>query len=345
MDRFLTKDELREALDRIAPTVEFFAPAAEGGRVLFRRIKSFREIASGYVNSTLSPKEIFFPPSEPILRFERVAQTVQIHPVKLPTEEKIIWGIHPCDARGFLFLDKVFGGEFKDEFYLARRRSTLLVAELCNQPDRACFCISMGGSPALVEGVDAFFFSEGDSLWLRLLTARGEALLGGLGKETTDFEGKLSEFRKTAESRLEKRCRTTHYLASGFGDDYWQVVSLSCIGCGVCAAVCPTCHCFDICEEKDRRLRVWDTCCSKHFTRMASGENPRFLQTERFRQRVFHKFDYFRRLHGVDLCVGCGRCIRMCPVKLDIAEVVSKAPIKEEKPETCKISTSQVCGR
>ncbi|MCM8801667.1 MAG: 4Fe-4S dicluster domain-containing protein, partial [Candidatus Omnitrophica bacterium] len=40
-----------------------------------------------------------------------------------------------------------------------------------------------------------------------------------------------------------------------------------------------------------------------------------------------HKFDYFKKNFGENLCVGCGRCIRYCPVKMDIAEIVNKIPV------------------
>jgi Fe-S oxidoreductase len=41
---------------------------------------------------------------------------------------------------------------------------------------------------------------------------------------------------------------------------------------------------------------------------------------------VGHKFSYYPELHeGVMACCGCGRCIKSCPVAVDIREIVLRA--------------------
>ncbi len=61
-----------------------------------------------------------------------------------------------------------------------------------------------------------------------------------------------------------------------------------------------------------------------HFTLEGSGHNPRPTKFKRFRNRVGHKFVYYpEKYNGVIACCGCGRCIRYCPVSVDISEVVS----------------------
>ncbi|MEW6252083.1 MAG: 4Fe-4S dicluster domain-containing protein, partial [Planctomycetota bacterium] len=107
-------------------------------------------------------------------------------------------------------------------------------------------------------------------------------------------------------------------------NDLWREQSLRCLGCGACAFVCPTCSCFDIQDEKTReggvRLRCWDSCGYSLFTLHASGHNPRTKQSERWRQRIMHKFSYQPERLGVLGCVGCGRCARNCPVDMNLAE-------------------------
>ena len=101
-----------------------------------------------------------------------------------------------------------------------------------------------------------------------------------------------------------------------------------CLGCGVCTFLCPTCHCFDILDEGDseqgERIRIWDSCMFPLFTLHASGTNPRPGGKERMRQRIMHKFSYFLDNHDQPGCTGCGRCIRSCPVNLDIREVLEE---------------------
>ncbi|MBU3911258.1 MAG: 4Fe-4S dicluster domain-containing protein, partial [Candidatus Omnitrophica bacterium] len=127
---------------------------------------------------------------------------------------------------------------------------------------------------------------------------------------------------------VKKKIKTPENLDKVFESGYWDEVSKPCISCGVCTFLCPTCHCFDLVDEERKKLRCYDGCSFPDFTLEASGVNPRPTKKERYRQRVYHKFDYFKKNFGENLCVGCGRCIRYCPVKIDIADIVDKAPIK-----------------
>jgi NAD-dependent dihydropyrimidine dehydrogenase PreA subunit len=39
---------------------------------------------------------------------------------------------------------------------------------------------------------------------------------------------------------------------------------------------------------------------------------------------LFHKFQYFVEVYDQFQCVGCGRCISLCPVGIDIINVLDK---------------------
>ena len=106
----------------------------------------------------------------------------------------------------------------------------------------------------------------------------------------------------------------------------WDDIAFSCINCGTCTYVCPTCWCFDIQDETKgkscSRFRNWDTCMDPLFTMHGTGHNPRGEKTQRVRQRFMHKLKYFLDKYekGI-MCVGCGRCVKHCPVNIDIREV------------------------
>jgi ferredoxin len=73
-------------------------------------------------------------------------------------------------------------------------------------------------------------------------------------------------------------------------------------------------------KKRGRRVRVWDSCMYKEYTLHASGHNPRPTRVERLKNRIYHKFKFNVDTFGTFGCVGCGRCITLCPVNEDIIE-------------------------
>jgi sulfhydrogenase subunit beta (sulfur reductase) len=59
------------------------------------------------------------------------------------------------------------------------------------------------------------------------------------------------------------------------------------------------------------------------FTLHASGHNPRPSKKARMRQRIMHKYSYAVETAGAVFCCGCGRCVRYCPVNLDIRRMLA----------------------
>ena len=113
-----------------------------------------------------------------------------------------------------------------------------------------------------------------------------------------------------------------------FNSPEWEKLSETCLGCGTCTFVCPTCQCYDIRDFNTgkgvKRFRCWDSCMYSDFTKMAA-ENPRKSQLERSRQRFMHKLVYYpTKNEGIYGCVGCGRCLNKCPISMNIVKVIKK---------------------
>ena len=113
-----------------------------------------------------------------------------------------------------------------------------------------------------------------------------------------------------------------------FNSPEWDELSQTCLGCGTCTFVCPTCQCYDIKDFNTGhgvvRYRCWDSCMYSEFTKMAHGNN-RLTQKERFRQRFMHKLVYYpENNEGLFSCVGGGRCLTRCPISMNIVKVMKK---------------------
>ena len=175
-----------------------------------------------------------------------------------------------------------------------------------------------------------------DALYLSPLTEKGEAFVESIKDLLVSADDAVVE----ADKALIKAKIAKLPLASlkpadlrdkqleTFESEAWAELSQSCLGCGSCTFVCPTCQCYDIRDfdtgHEVKRFRCWDSCMYSDFTLMAA-ENPRHTQLERFRQRFMHKLVYFPMNNdGVYGCVGCGRCLKKCPVSLNIVKVMKR---------------------
>ena len=92
-----------------------------------------------------------------------------------------------------------------------------------------------------------------------------------------------------------------------------------------------TCSCFttsDIWYDDNanvgERRRVWDGCHLDGFTDMAGGHSFRKKHGERMRFKTFHKVYDFRKIHGKNMCVGCGRCDDVCPEYISFSACINK---------------------
>lgn len=247
---------------------------------------------------------------------------------------QVIFGLRPCDARGFAQMDNVFGGyggfNF-DPFYNAKREATTLVAVTCKTPRSTCFCTSVGGSPAGTDGVDALATQVDGGLTLEALTPKGEALLGftGLTDASSEQGGAAGTVKETAVSHVDSAfdlAGVADNLRANIEDAAWHDLAMRCISCGTCTYVCPNCYCFNISDEmvetSGERIRTWDNCFNPSYTLETSGHNPREVKSNRFRNRFSHKFWYYPDKYDSLLCSGCGRCVTHCPTRIDIREVV-----------------------
>jgi len=341
----LSKKALTSTLYDLMDLYRVIAPCQRDGELRFDRVSSPREIVLDYGNTAKSPKGVFFPQNEAMIKFGRqVDQFNQIKQVPLDRTPTVLLGVRPCDARSFLLLDAVFAqGRYLDPYYQARRQNTLIVTMACASPRQTCFCHAFGSGPYDREGSDIFLRDAGDAYLVEGVSQKGRDLIyqGYLGRASQAYLDKAVEIEAQANARLadiEPVAGIEKLLPGLFDSPIWQEISEKCIACGTCTYACPTCHCFNI-EDRvlansGERVRAWDSCMYQFFTQHASGHNPRPDQAARWRQRTMHKFEYLPRNVGLFGCVGCGRCVQSCPVRLDIRGVLRRVRAAAEAAAT-----------
>ena len=285
------------------------------------------------LNTVRSAKDFFFPQTEDLVSFKMEGKSIEIIDPRTETEDFVVFGVRACDVRSFSILDRVFLVDPVDSYYANRREHGTIVSMACSRPAETCFCHSFGIDAAEPEG-DAVCWKTEDALYIRANTEKGEKLLEKLRPmmEEADEAPVKAQQEKTREilGKLPLSSFTTEkfggdVLLKVFNSEQWKSLSESCLGCGTCTFVCPTCQCYDIRDFKTgsgvKRFRCWDSCMYSDFTLMASG-NPRTSQLERFRQRFMHKLVYFPANNdGIYGCVGCGRCLSKCPISMNIVKV------------------------
>lgn len=336
----LNRDRLTGLLERLLGAYRVIAPVRRAGELRFDVVAAPAEVVLDYRNTAKSPKDAFFPQTETLLRYRNTLDRYDdIAEAALDQTPTVLLGVRPCDARSLNLLDRVFcQGCYADPYYRARREQTLVIALACERPRPTCFCHALGSGPYDRDGADIFMRvarvigGQAEAWLVEAVTERGAALLAEAelpAAEPADLAA-ADDLQAQAEARLspiDKVAGIEGALGVLFDSPVWQDIAAKCIACGTCTYVCPECHCFNI-EDRTladggERVRAWDACMYPVFTQHASGHNPRPDQASRWRQRVNHKFAYLPRNVGLFGCVGCGRCVLACPVRLDIREVLA----------------------
>ncbi|SKA73498.1 4Fe-4S dicluster domain-containing protein [Desulfobaculum bizertense] len=340
--KFLSTENLGPWLEKLSEKRRVVAPVKENDAVVFRPYSTDATLCLEKV-STVSPKGILFPRSEPLMAFRYVKDPENPGQVKLDVQETVkaeptvIVGARPCDVAGFKVIDRVYTDpEHTDKYYAARRDKAAFVVLACTQPDSSCFCNWVGGDPAGTDGVDVLLTPVTGGYVADAISPLGQELVDTehfRAADDTDLADAKAAHKAAREALGEKTdlSNIQEKVLDLFEDeDFWTDITSKCLSCGACSYVCPTCYCFNITDESKgnvgTRIRSWDNCMSALFTLEGSGHNPRAGKLKRFRNRVGHKFSYYPEDHdGALACVGCGRCVRSCPVGMDIREILKKA--------------------
>ena len=328
MGYILTREGFDKVLSELGRTYRLYAPVRKTGEGRFTDTDVIRY---DFVNSVeemeldqksdYAFKEILTPLSETLFFFTES----EVKTADRDAREAIIF-VKSCDMHAVKRLDQIYlDNTFADPFYKEIRERVHFVLLGCPKSGEDCFCVDMGTNRT----ADGYWFS----------VDRTED--GGFACDVPEESlAELFEKNSAAEQRVEPKYVTENAvhvtipdeIPSGiYKNSVWDEYSARCIGCGRCNFACPTCTCYTMQDvfytdngKVGERRRVGASCMVDGYTNVAGGGEYRRTKGDRMRFKVLHKILDFKKRFGYQMCVGCGRCDRICPEYISFSACINK---------------------
>lgn len=328
-------NELKPFVDAVVEKMELYVPKKSGEYYVYIKYdpSSKKEIEFNNIRACTPTKEFLFPLCELACVFPEPAEPEKIKPFA-------VFGLKDCDLRSIEILDKVFlEDEFKDSFYVARREKMFIISSDCFEPRGSCCCTLFGGRNYAEKGFDlnlakvknGFIVEAGSDKGKEFLQKHKDIFVEAPPKALAERDSIREQTQKQLEennTEYKLDAPVNKIMEKGEDSDVFDIESQKCVECQACTRVCPTCHCFYLYDTKQKdyfsKMKMWDSCMRLAYAEVAGGANPRKMLGDRIKHRLMHKFSYFFDRYGIDMCVGCGRCIDADSHKMDIRVVLKK---------------------
>jgi len=214
-----------------------------------------------------------------------------------------------------------------------------IISSDCFEPGESCFCNIIDGKPYpdreydlnIAKVTEGFVIEVGSQKGKEfvekhpeLFNKPGEDALAERDRIRTETQEQLEQ--NNAELRFDTPIRDI--MNKTYDSDVYDEEATTCVECQACTRVCPTCHCFYLYDTKQKdyfsKMKMWDSCMRLAYAEVAGGTNPRIILGDRLRHRLMHKFVYFLDRYGLQMCIGCGRCVDAEAGDVDIRAVLKK---------------------
>jgi len=267
-------------------------------------------------------KKYFFPPVQQTLNANSKGKIIEANAPK----QFVLYGLGAKDLEALTQLDEIMKKPNEDFFYFQNRNRCVVIGVTHIELD------SMPGGDIIFQKINDNQYR----VWVEMQS--GHNFIKKFKKFFTETsEQPETKITKSDEHKwsttMRELLKDSELLSSvvewSHSHPIWDELATTCLGCGVCTYVCPLCYCFSIEDKVDldgkcSRCRKWDACTLPEFSEIAGGHTFRKSIKERYYNWFYHKFVRAYNEYGKSQCVGCGRCQRYCPAKIDIQEILGK---------------------
>jgi len=329
---FISK--LKPLLDAIAEKIELYVPKKAGEHYVYSRYDAAGDTEVELNNiRPCTPIKEFLQPGCELASISTGSAVPDIKPFA-------VFGVKDCDLRSIAVLDKVFlEEEFNDPFYAARRESMFIISSDCFEPGESCFCNIMDGEPFAQSGFDLNVSKVREGFIVEAGSEKGKDFIEKHPGLFTDISkaslSERDENRAKTQKQLEENNSKLKFdvpikeiVENSEESEVYDDEVKTCIECQACTRICPTCHCFYLYDVKQKdyfaKMKMWDSCMRTAYATVAGGANPNKILGDRMKHRLMHKFVYFLDRYGINMCIGCGRCVDADAGGIDLREILKR---------------------
>ena len=130
----ISKENLNGLYRKLSAAMPLYMPLKKAGEVNYGLWTEGAESSVETLKTVKSPKDLFFPQSETMMKFKTEGKSIEIVDVREEKKPFVLFGVRACDFKAFDVLDRVFLADPVDTYYQSRREAGVIVTLACSRP-------------------------------------------------------------------------------------------------------------------------------------------------------------------------------------------------------------------